>query len=801
MTVDNVSYKWRRNLRPEEVNENKEDIRLIWLDSMLQDDELTMKIQSMLLECNPACQCYTDPDLCVNLIKSIKNEQIFLIISNFIARTIISKIRAFRMITAIFIFDVNEQNDSLLVNEDNRIVDIFVDLENLIESIQNKIHLTRKQSLGFTLFDQKQVSIRDLSKESASFLWYQLLIHILKELPQDEQSKEEMLVKCTDYYRENQRETEKIQQFRSTYKPEDAIEWYTDECFLYKLLNRALRTENFHLLYAFRSFIVDLTTQLARQSLRFIDKETVTLYRGQQLSMEELKKIKENIGILISINGFFSTSRSIDVALVYAGKSRKSDDIQSILFQIEVDRSLTSVIFADISSQSRMRDEQEVLFSLNPLFKLNSVEFDLKLHVWKVRLVATDDTSNKSQEYLASLKNQMIEYTPIIYFGRLLLIELGQVERASEYFNTLLQSLPSDHPDISAVYNGMGHAHYARNKFDEALNCFELAYTIRQKQLPSDHPHIASSLDNIANTYRQKGEFSKALEFYTQAEYILKQIYPGDHVRKARSISNIGLMYQSKGEFEIAQIYLFDALEMYNRSLPSQHPELAKCLKNIASFYQDKGELSLALDYFNRELIMIEQCLPVDHPDLYECVSRIVDIHKKMNNTDKALEFCLKKLDVQQNFRSKTHPSIARMMMITGDLLRDTDTNKALEYYQQSLSVLEGSVITDHRVIAGCLSRIACLCTKCGMLSDAIQFYQKLINLYRRILPVNHVDLAHGLKKLGLSYQAMKNGSEAARCFHESLSIYLANYTAEHSSVQQIEAEIALNGRKMTERE
>ncbi|CAF2205474.1 unnamed protein product [Rotaria magnacalcarata] len=102
-----------------------------------------------------------------------------------------------------------------------------------------------------------------------------------------------------------------------------------------------------------------------------------------------------------------------------------------------------------------MQDEQEVLFSLNTPFRLTSVELDTKLHIWKVRLITTDEDSDKTKKYLASLKEQMIEYTPIIYFGRRLLIEFGQVDRASEYFRILLKLLPYNHSDLSAVYNGV----------------------------------------------------------------------------------------------------------------------------------------------------------------------------------------------------------------------------------------------------------------------------------------------------------------------------------------------------------
>lgn len=793
MSVSETLHKRRRSLQPQEVIENKEDIRLIWLNPTFADDEVSIQIQSRLLELNPACQIYSDSDQCIHLLKLLINEQIFIIISDTANEINFSELLDLRSVTDIFIFCSDQRNHQFPIHKDNRIVGTYTDFENLLKSIENKIHLNRKQSLRFTLFDQKQRSIRDLSKESASFLWYQLLIHILKELPHDEQSREDMLEKCTDYYRTNKREMKKIEQFRLTYTSEQAIEWYTDECFLYKLLNKALRTEDFQLLYAFRSFIIDLITQLQQESLKRKNNGTVMLYRGQQLSMDELNKIKQNIGILISMNGFFSTSRNIDVALAYAGKCQKSDNLQSILFQIEADLSLTSVIFADISGKSRMEDEQEVLFGLNTLFKINSVEFDSNLDTWNVCLITTEETSGKVQEYWASLKDQMNEYKPIIYFGRLLLIELGHTDRAEDYFTTLLRSLPVDHPDMPDVYNGMGHVHFLKNELDEALEFFELAYKMRQNQLPSDHPHILSSLDNMGNIYRLKGDFDMAFEFYTQASTILEQIYPGDHVRKARSIKGIGLMYQCKGEFDCAKTYLFDALEMYKRVLPAVHPEIARCLHCIASFYRDQDQMNLALGYYDRALNMKEQCLPLDHPDICECIIQIINTYKNKNELDRALEFCLDKIKHHQDHLDENHPNLIQIMMIAADLLKDKDTNKALNYYQRSLSILESlETAPDPQTINECLRKMIHLYKKCDKLTDTLQCHHKRVSLCRKTLPSNHINLAESLKELGACYQMMRNVPEAIRYLRESLSIYLANYGVDHPSVKELETDIAM---------
>jgi tetratricopeptide (TPR) repeat protein len=85
-----------------------------------------------------------------------------------------------------------------------------------------------------------------------------------------------------------------------------------------KLINKALHTEDIELLHAFPFFISDLSSSLAIEySQKMIgqqqrtDELVLQRSRGCQLSNEEFETVRRNIGNLISINGFLSTSHSM----------------------------------------------------------------------------------------------------------------------------------------------------------------------------------------------------------------------------------------------------------------------------------------------------------------------------------------------------------------------------------------------------------------------------------------------------------------------------------------------------------
>lgn len=189
---------------------------------------------------------------------------------------------------------------------------------------------------------------------------------------------------------------ENIKTFQREYKSsDDAVYWYTKESFLYLSVNRALRSENIDELYIHRFFITDLCAQLLRiykqqEQLKHGQDKSI-VYRGQFMYHAELEKLKSNAGTLISTNSFFSTTTNINVARIFANSCH---NMIGVLFQIEIDNNTNSVIYATITKHSICPDEEEVLFHIGAVFRINSISYDNNLKLWKIyfkRAIAVND--------------------------------------------------------------------------------------------------------------------------------------------------------------------------------------------------------------------------------------------------------------------------------------------------------------------------------------------------------------------------------------------------------------------------
>ncbi|CAF3892273.1 unnamed protein product [Rotaria sp. Silwood1] len=180
------------------------------------------------------------------------DEKIFLVISNNSANNILAQLHTLQSVISIFIYSTNNYQCDIDFNRSSKKIKIFNDQNSLIEFTRIYVRHMSKGTTTFGIFNNdRQNFIRDLTHQSASFLWFHIFIDVLKELPQAGQAKQQMIDTCINYYQTNHIMLNKIKKIEDTYQSIDAIRWYTENSFIYNLLNKALRTEDVQLLYLF----------------------------------------------------------------------------------------------------------------------------------------------------------------------------------------------------------------------------------------------------------------------------------------------------------------------------------------------------------------------------------------------------------------------------------------------------------------------------------------------------------------------------------------------------------------------
>ena len=153
------------------------------------------------------------------------------------------------------------------------------------------------------------------------------------------------------------------------------------------MLNKALRTNDIKPLFFLHNFIRRLHQQLLLLQQESVRHDRMILYRGQQISTTDFENIRMNVGGLLSVSSFLSTTALVNVAEIFSGQPMGDPTVSCIVFEISVDPATCGTLpFADISQYSYFGDgEKEYLFSMGAVFRIDEVR-QRDDQVWSVHL-------------------------------------------------------------------------------------------------------------------------------------------------------------------------------------------------------------------------------------------------------------------------------------------------------------------------------------------------------------------------------------------------------------------------------
>ena len=683
---------------PSNSEENKESITLVWFDPNINsrvDTETTMKELRLI---NDYVRFHIDLETCVRFLQSIEKEKILLITSGSCALELFERLGDLPTIDSIFIFCMKKKRYEYLKDTFVKIKGIYTDVELLSSAIREQIQQIERHMDVFCFFDHhhQEKSTKDLSTHAPEFLWFQLFKYVILRLPRDVQAKQQMIEVCREYYRGNSRELKLIDLFEKEYRPEQAIRWYSKESFVYKLVNKALRSEDIFQLYRFRFYIGDLSENLAVEHRKILssNEKYLVVYRGMKLGKDEYRRLKKSKGNLISMNGFLSTSRSRSLAMTFANKTTQREDTIPLLLEIEcdVERLGNSVVFADMTSISEYIEEQEILFDLSVTFLLNEITRDESIRV--VRMIACNEEQMLIKDYLDETSRETEQTSAAIVFGRLM-CSLGQYDKSLQYFQQLLNDFTKE--DLAWIEFNIGRVWYFKGDLKQARYYYDRSY---DRMMQTDPPRIKDSahvLNSIGAIQDRRKRYDKALDYYNRVLNIQEIYFPSDHPDIARTLNNIALILYRQGQSDQALLYHNRALKIRQNAYPSGHVDLAFSLNNIGIILHDQGKYEHALRNHQQALELQEKLYPHDHIDTFHTLNCIGTVYMTQKKYHRALKYYTKALNIQQRHYPSGHVDTTEILTYIGVTYEKmNDPKSAMNYYRQALNMYEKVSPLEH---------------------------------------------------------------------------------------------------------
>ncbi|CAF4248771.1 unnamed protein product, partial [Didymodactylos carnosus] len=780
-----VSINTKRDSHPQDrrvpQQRSLECFEIIWLDAHIDEKTNDNSNTITQLQCvvNNNLKTFDNPDQCSDYISSIQNQKIFLIVSGSFGQIVVPQVHALTQIELIYVFCFDKAKHEKWTNKYKKIVGAFSDIDSICNKLGEDGNSCTNDLLPFSAIS----SAEEINKQDPSFMWFQLLVDILLNMKHTDDTKQEMIDLCQERYKDNEEQLEYIREFK-TYAPDKAIWWYTRNCFLYGMLNNALRTLDIGTLFKLRFFITDLHDQLKQFHSEFIHSTSIkamTVYRGQGMSLEELKKF--TTGGLLSMNYFMSTSTEKMQALEFVDQAiSKSPSNQGILFEMKVDVKTCHKPFHNIQHLSFYPSENEVLFSMGTVFRIHSIQ-QTGSRSWSIDLKLVAEGDQQLQTLMNHMRKDIGEGSDLFALGDLML-KMGHYNKAQEYYELFLKSLPENHPSIAATYNNMGLVHYNQGNYVEALNYYKKTLEIQLKSLTENHPDIATTYNNVGLVHYNQGNHVEALNYYKKTLEIQLKSLTENHPDIATTYNNMGGVHDNQGNYTKALNYYKKTLEIQLKSLPENHPDIARTYNNMGHVHDNQSNYIEALNYYKKTLEIRLKSLPENHPDIARTYKNLGHVHSNQGNFVEALNYYKNTLEIRLKSLPENHLSIARTYNNMGSV-HDNLGNyiEALNYYKKTLEIRLKSLPENHPSIAATYNNMGLVHYNQGSYADALNYYKKTLQIQLKSLPENHPEIATTYNNMGGVHDNQGNFVEALNYYKNTLEIRLKSLPENHLSI------------------
>ena len=293
---------------------------LVWIDTNV--DESTADIQSSLAQLRnivEGVRSFKQEDDAIDYLTDTPAMTGFLIMTNTLGAQLLPLIHDIPLLDAIYILASSQQEDAHWSEKWVKVKGVHTDISLICQALQMAIQQYDHDSIPVSFVSiPGEVSNINLNQLEPSFMYTQLFKEILFEMENEENSIRVFTDYCRQFYQDNPRHLKVIDEFTVSYRPESAIWWYTRESFVYRMLNRALRTLEGDIIINMGFFIRDLHRQIQQlhsQQVKNYDEKPFIVYRGQGLTTEDFEKLKKNRNGLMSFNSFLSTTKERKISL------------------------------------------------------------------------------------------------------------------------------------------------------------------------------------------------------------------------------------------------------------------------------------------------------------------------------------------------------------------------------------------------------------------------------------------------------------------------------------------------------
>ncbi|UJR14626.1 hypothetical protein I4U23_001620 [Adineta vaga] len=632
---------------------NVETFSVTWLDPSVNGEDNAETLARLHANIK-FIKVFERSDECEKYLQNMSPyDRTTLIVSGSLGKNLVPKIELYSQISSIYVFCVYRELYELWAKEHPKIKKVLTEYDDLVDEVVKDYNAQVKKGepIAFNILKTTEGNNDLSSLLKSSFTHSHLLIDVLLHFESNTLDRSELFSFLQDQYRHDSDELRTLHQFQDGYSPNKALYWYTRDGFPYKLLNKAFRTQSIHLLYLFRFWIIDIYQQLFRHQY----KTSIRVYRGQYMSTDELQLYRDSIGKIISINSFLSTSANLDVALRFI-------DIDDEF----IETNLEKVLFVIDAIQPEYGDENEVLFSMNSIFRIQNI-FTTSDNIQIIQLTLCHHDESELKAIFVRIKNHYEQkHINLLLFANIL-FEMKYYKEADIYYRRYLQMPPQNQLETCDCYEQLGEIALRKNDFQSSLNWQKQSLAIKIHLYKTNDIRLASNYYSLGLIYEKLNENKQALISYKQACHIWKTARQDQRTHLAQCYHKIGRIQRKNGKYTVALKYHKKVLHFWTRkTVPFEEIELGKLYYEIAYIYEQLIDHDKAIENYNLALKTYQKCISTQHIYIAGVFERLALIYRAQDMLIQSLFHYEQSRNIYQGLLQTKH---AHLIQINANII------------------------------------------------------------------------------------------------------------------------------------
>lgn len=327
------------------------------------------------------------------------------------------------------------------------------------------------------------------------------------------------------------------------------------------------------------------------------------------------------------------------------------------------------------------------------------------------------------------------------FLGEAYYYELGELQKALDYYNTELDLRKKIQPDesqsevlalIALINNDLGNYSKSETILKEVVK-------LDKEKYGSTHEVYFASVMSLADLYIQIENPSQGLGVLND----LKKDIPKNTLDEVGLLKSIGDCYAIEGSYKKAERNFDDALRVAEKNGLEASFEYASTLNSLGILQMDRGELPKAEETFTYAIQIINRIQGENEDALSGIQTNLAKVYYALGNFDRATGLQREILKNDEAFYGAGSFTYGRSLLNLGlTLIYDKKYSEAETLTLEALNVFEESEGKDGVYYGYALNNLSLLNGKRGYIDEAIDYGNRAIETYKKAFGDDHPEIA-----------------------------------------------------------